>query len=246
MQTHSLRLFENDHDARLLTHVVDVVDQSVKLMRDGKPVMVNLLGLVLSETIFHPQGGGQPADKGQLNGLDVITVRENKEEQKPSTICHFLDPQTVTHSQFQPGQIVELVLDMNFRKQCARSHSAGHLIADAFEHDQQFGHYHAKSTQGHHFPGTEYIKVLVSIPPDNNEELCQQLNLCIDKLISSALPISGHLENEVRHIKIGSFSRMCGGTHVKFSNELVGIKVTKIKSKPASDGQIELTVFYNC
>lgn len=246
MQTHSKRLFENDDVAVLSTHIVDVVEQPVKLMRDGKPVMVDLLGVVLSETIFHPQGGGQPADKGKLNGFEIIAVRENKEEQNPPTIYHFLDPQAVTPSQFQPGQTVELELDIEFRKQCARSHSSGHLIADAFEHDQQFSHYHAKSTQGHHFPGSEYIKVLVSTPPDNNETLCQQLNSCIDKLITASLPISNHHEGDVRHIKIGTSSRMCGGTHVKSSSELAGIKVVKIKAKPTSESKTELTVFYNC
>lgn len=181
-----------------------------------------------------------------MNGFEIIAVRENKEEQNPPTIYHFIDPQAAIPSQFQPGKTVELVLDIEFRKQCARSHSAGHLIADAFEHDQQFSHYHAKSTQGHHFPGGEYIKVLVSTPPDNNETLCQELNFCIDKLIAAGLSISSHHESDVRHIKIGTSSRMCGGTHVKSSIELAGTKVTKIKSKFVSEGKTELTVFYNC
>lgn len=246
MQIHSKRLFENENTTRLSTYIVDIVEQSVKLIKDGKPVLVNLLGVVLSETIFHPQGGGQPADKGKLNDFEIVTVRENKEEQNPPAIYHFLDPQAVTPSQFQPGQVVELMLNAEFREQCARSHSAGHLIADAFEHDQQFSHYHAKSTQGHHFPGSEYIKVLVSTPPDSNEILCQQLNSSLDKLIASNLSISNHHENNIRHIKIGTSSRMCGGTHVKFSSELAGTKVTKIKSKYTNEKQTELTVFYNC
>lgn len=171
MQTHPIRLFEKYHVSTLKTHVINVVEQPVKLVRDGKPAIVNLLGVVLAETIFHPQGGGQPSDKGQLNEFEIVTVRESKDEstQNIPIIYHFLDPQTITLSQLATHQTINMTLDVEFRKQCARSHTAGHLIADVLELDEKFLSFHAKSIQGHHFPGSEYIKVLVTTTPTSLE-----------------------------------------------------------------------------
>lgn len=135
MQTHSVRLFETSDASTLTTRIVGTVEQPVKLMHDGKPAIANLLGIVLAETIFHPQGGGQPSDKGQLNGIEVPAVRENKEEssrQDVPMIYHFVDRQAIIRQHLTLP--VELALDVAFRKQCACSHTSGHLIADILEH----------------------------------------------------------------------------------------------------------------
>ncbi len=249
MQEHSARLFEKGDTSTLTTSVVNIIEHPVKVVRDGKPVVDNLLGIVLLETIFHPQGGGQPSDKGQLNGLEIMAVRENKDElskQGLPTIYHYIDLKTVQG--FQPiiQQDVTLTLDVKFRKQCARSHTAGHLIADVIERDPKFSSLQAQSTQGHHFPGGEYIKVLVNNMPSSQEELCYQLNTSIANLITTHnLPISIFYQDGIRQVKIGDSSRMCGGTHVKEVHQLGEIKVTKIKVKPGTEGKIELTIFYS-
>lgn len=104
----------------------------------------------------------------------------------------------------------------------------------------------AKSTQGHHFPGSEYIKVLVTTIPNNLDEFCHQLNTSITNLITAdQLSISACYQNGVRHIKIADSVRMCGGTHVKALRELAGLKVTKARAKSASEGKTELTIFYS-
>jgi alanyl-tRNA synthetase len=249
MQTHSVRLFEKDNISTLTTSIVSIIEQQVKIVRDGKPLIDNLLGIVLSETILHPQGGGQPSDKGQLNDLEVVAVRENKDElseQGLPTIYHFIDPKTTAYFQPTIQQNVELTLDVEFRKQCTRSHTAGHLIADVIEHDPKFSSLQVQSTQGHHFPGSEYIKVLAATQPSNLEELCHQLNMSIANLIAANnLPVTAFHQNGIRYIKIGDFARMCGGTHVKAIYELEGIKVTKARAKSGVEGKTELTIFYN-
>lgn len=249
MKMHSARLFEKDDISTLTASIVNIIEQPVKLVRDEKPVIENLLGIVLSETIFHPQGGGQPSDKGQLNGLELVIVRENKNElseQGLPTIYHFIDPKTIALFQPEIQQNVALALDVKFRKQCARSHSAGHLIADVIEHDSQFSSLQAQSTQGHHFPGSEYIKALVATQPYNLEELCHQLNMSIANFITTNnLLVTHFYQNSIRHIKIGDSARMCGGTHVKAIHELEGIKVTKIRTRPGIEGKTELTIFYS-
>jgi Ser-tRNA(Ala) deacylase AlaX len=241
---HSIRLYEKNHPLRLTARIVDIAEQPVKIVKDGKPSIVNALGLVLSETIFHPQGGGQPSDQGYINGLHVLTVREDK-SQSPAIIYHFLDLASAD-ANIQPGQEVELRVDEAFRKQCQRSHSAGHLIADILELNPRFSHYQAKATHGHHFPGSEYIKVVVPTLPENIDMLSQEINATIVDEINNDLSTNICAQDGMRHIKIGDSSRMCGGTHVNSTKEIEQCQVTKIKSGKNKEGQLELTIFYQC
>ena len=42
--------------------------------------------VVLSETYFYPEGGGQPADRGTIDGVEVLDVRTRDGE-----VVHVLD-----------------------------------------------------------------------------------------------------------------------------------------------------------
>src|SRR6185437_738522 len=104
---HSIRLFEKNHLFNLTTQIINCSEQQVKVVIDGKPIMINAIGLTLAETIFHPQGGGQPADKGNINDLPLLTVKEDKtqlNEQGLPTIFHVFDSAIVDINQFKVGQ----------------------------------------------------------------------------------------------------------------------------------------------
>jgi len=82
--------------------------------------------LTLSQTIFYPQGGGQPSDTGTIKGkhgeANVISVR--------------MDQGKVLHEVTIQGTIgqnekVHSVIDWNNRYTNMRRHSAGHVIHDA-------------------------------------------------------------------------------------------------------------------
>jgi len=204
---HSIRLFEKNHLFNLTTQIINCSEQQVKVVIDGKPIMINAIGLTLAETIFHPQGGGQPADKGNINDLPLLTVKEDKtqlNEQGLPTIFHVFDSAIVDINQFKVGQEVHIQVDESYRKQCMRSHTAGHLIADALELNPTFYPYKAKAIQGNHFPGSEYIKVILDVQPDNLDIFCEELNQALNELIFQTLPISITTNNnEPRHISIG-------------------------------------------
>lgn len=247
---HSIRLFENEHHLTASTQIINIVEQPLKIVTHGQPSMINAIGLVLAETIFHPQGGGQPSDQGTVNDSPMLTVREDRTQlnkQGSPTIYHYLDVTRIDSHKFKIGQKIEITVDAEFRAKCQRSHSAGHLIADALELNSQFKIYQPKATHGNHFPGSEYIKVVMASQPNNQEQFCQQINDCLDQLINDNLPVALiHQNNNPRHIEIGNSARMCGGTHVKFSKEAAGCKVTKIKFSKNKEGQIAATVFYQC
>ena len=91
-------------------------DAKVVSVKDGKYV-------VLDQTIFYPNGGGQPYDKGQMirggEAFAVVYVGKFSGE-----ISHEVD-----HAGLQAGDSVRLVLDWERRYKLMRSHTAAHVLA---------------------------------------------------------------------------------------------------------------------
>ncbi len=73
---------------------------------------------VLDRTAFYPQGGGQPADRGSLNGVTVLDVQERGGE-----ICHIL-PQPL-----QQGLPVAGTIDFAWRFEFMQQHTGQHIVS---------------------------------------------------------------------------------------------------------------------
>ena len=74
--------------------------------------------IILDKTAFFPEGGGQGADKGTLNGVEVLDVQNRGEE-----IVH-----TVTQ-EIPAGTEVTGKLDWDLRFVRMQSHSAEHVVS---------------------------------------------------------------------------------------------------------------------
>ena len=72
---------------------------------------------VLADTIFYPEGGGQPADRGKINGVAVLDVQKGEEG-----VRHFLT------APLTPGP-AEVVLDWARRFDHMQQHTAQHLLS---------------------------------------------------------------------------------------------------------------------
>ncbi|MDR2759606.1 MAG: alanyl-tRNA editing protein [Spirochaetaceae bacterium] len=77
--------------------------------------------LILDKTIFYPEGGGQSADRGTINGLPLLDVREEGED-----ILHILSAEDGVTLRPGPG---ELVLDTVRRRDFTVHHTAQHLLS---------------------------------------------------------------------------------------------------------------------
>lgn len=77
--------------------------------------------VVLSETYFYPEGGGQPADRGTLGGRAILDVRTDDD----GTVIHVVD------EPLDVGTTIRGVIDADFRRYCARSHTASHVLYGA-------------------------------------------------------------------------------------------------------------------
>lgn len=74
--------------------------------------------VTLDRTAFFPEGGGQPADKGEINGIKVLDVQENK-----GIILH------KTEAPITVGEKVEGHIDWALRFSRMQSHCAEHIIS---------------------------------------------------------------------------------------------------------------------
>ena len=91
---------------------------------DARVVEVNPAerAVALDRTAFFPGGGGQPADRGWLNGAPVTRVARQGD-----VVWHWLDgdpPAT--------GTMVQGKLDWDRRHRLMRMHTSGHLLCSVF------------------------------------------------------------------------------------------------------------------
>ncbi|RLM57453.1 hypothetical protein DVK02_06705 [Halobellus sp. Atlit-31R] len=96
-----------DPEVREFTaEVVDVDDRTV----------------TLDHTYFYAESGGQPADSGTIDGVQVVDVQEDAD-----AVRHTL---TASPS-FEVGDAVTGVVDDDFRTYCMRAHTASHVLYGA-------------------------------------------------------------------------------------------------------------------
>jgi alanyl-tRNA synthetase len=77
--------------------------------------------VILDRTIFYPEGGGQGADRGFINGIPVPDVREKDDE-----IFHIVTAEDA--GRLAPGP-AELTLDWERRRDFTIHHTAQHLLS---------------------------------------------------------------------------------------------------------------------
>jgi Ser-tRNA(Ala) deacylase AlaX len=156
--------------------------------------------VVTDQTVLHPQGGGQPADTGIIRTKDKRIVFKVEHVQKPNK-----DSLYIEHiGKFEDGgsesfsdQSVEIVVDEDKRRLHARIHSAGHLLDSAFA---VLGWTQLEPSKGYHFPEGPYVEYIGNIPPDERDQVINDLNresARLIKVLNKTLPCMFTLTVEV-------------------------------------------------
>ncbi|WP_224449442.1 alanine--tRNA ligase-related protein [Haloprofundus salilacus] len=78
--------------------------------------------VTLSKTYFYAESGGQPADRGALDGVRVADVQS-----RDGDIVHVLDEPPA----FEAGDTISARIDDEFRTYCMRAHTASHVLYGA-------------------------------------------------------------------------------------------------------------------
>lgn len=213
----------------------------IGLYQDGRNVKElnegDVGGVILLETPFYAQSGGQVGDKGELFAGDVFFEVEDTKKQGQSHI-HLGVLRTGT---FKVGDVVRASVDQKIRTDVARNHSATHLLHAALrkilgDHVVQKGSLVESNRLRFDFSCNESLtyeqlkeieQLVNSKILENNETQIQVMPLEKAKL-SGAISLFGEkYEDTVRVLNIGGeFScELCGGTHVERSGDIGVFKI---------------------
>ena len=94
--------------------------------------------VVLSETYFYPESGGQPCDLGTIGGKRLVDVQERPDD---GAVIHTLEA-------FPENDRVDCEIDWGRRLDHMQQHSGQHMLSAAFlkKHDAQTLSFHLGST----------------------------------------------------------------------------------------------------
>ncbi len=229
----------------------DQTENEVKITRfrktDSKKDGV-LFQIVLNNTPFYPEGGGQVGDKGVLvSANEIIQIIETKKEN--NLIVHFSKqlPENV-NAKF------EAKVDSGLRDLTSRNHTATHLMHQALRsilgtHVEQkgslvnpnylrfdFSHF-AKMTEGE----LQQVEDFVNARIQEQLPLIERRSIPFAQAVSEgAMALFGEkYGDEVRAIKFGESMELCGGIHVKNTAEIWHFKIVSEGAVAAGIRRIE-------
>ncbi len=179
--------------------------------------------VVLDQTAFYPEGGGQAADTGMLGTVRVLDTREQEER-----IVHFCD------GPLNVGETVEGVIDYDLRFDRMQQHTGEHIVSGLINarwgwHNTGF-HMGTESTTID-FDGVIAPEELPAIELQANEAVWK--NLPVRCWVPSPEELPGvtyrtkrALPWPVRIVEVPGYdSCACCGTHTAFTGEVGLIKL---------------------
>ncbi|QGN05933.1 alanine--tRNA ligase [Halorhabdus sp. CBA1104] len=232
------RLYYEDQDrAEFEAVVLDVFERD-----DGE------YDVVLDQTMFYPEGGGQPADHGTLS-TDDVTADVTDVQVYDGVIVHRADEDPGT-GDFVTGQV-----EWSRRRRLMQHHTATHVVGHAArqvlgEHVRQAGAQKrvdsARLDIRHYEPVTrKEVKEIERLANDlvtDNSHVTQEWP---DRHAAEAehgfdLYQGGIPEGEqIRLITVGEDVQACGGTHVSRTGDIGTIKL--LSTERIQDGVVRLS-----
>jgi len=201
--------------------------------------------VVLDQTPFYAEGGGQVGDTGTIQTDTGVFDVEDTQRPAPGVIVH---RGVVREGYIQVGQTAEARVDAQRRADIRRNHTATHLLHTALrrvlgEHVQQAGSLVAPDRLRFDFTSLEPVgaAALREVQEIVNQQILAdtpvqaEIKPYQEAIAEGAIALFGEKYGDtVRVITIPSFSKeLCGGTHVTHTGE-IGLFVITEESSVAS------------
>jgi len=201
---------------------------------EGRVEHIDGTAVVLDETYFYPEGGGQPADRGTIDGVDVRDVQST-----PDGVVHELDGEP----EFEENETVTGGIDAAYRTYLTRAHTASHALYGAGRRafaDIGYGGFDI---------GDQKVRVDFETSTDVDDETLVELERLVNRAVWDSREVSwrqlprgealaredvafntkteeGVTGKEVRIVEIEGWDvAACGGTHVRNTREIGPVTV---------------------
>lgn len=237
------------------------------LVKDGKEIDSLKAGetgsIVLNQTPFYAESGGQVGDTGVLTGEGGIKFRVSDMQKKAGDL--FVHTGTVEQGTLKAGTALQLEVDHARRSSIRAHHSATHLLHEALrqvlgDHIAQrgslvapdrlrFDFVHPKPITAEELARVEDIANEVVL---ENDEVTTRIMAVDDAREAGARALFGEkYGDEVRVVSMGKQSRehgqnalgwsveLCGGTHVRRTGDIGLISVTSESAVASGVRRIE-------
>lgn len=199
--------------------------------------------LILDQTIFYPQGGGQPYDTGvvESHAGKFLVEEVRREGQIVRHIGKF------ERGTFTTNERVHCRVDGPRRLLHSRIHSAGHLVDFAVA-ELKLPWIPGK---GYHFPQGPYVEYEGNLDAADKEKLKSDIERIAHGIIEGGKEVTVRFMEKEDMASVcrfvpdnipagkpgrvvifgGGFGIPCGGTHVKNLSEIRGLSIRKIKQE---------------
>lgn len=217
--------YSNTTNKGMLKAILRNNDEILKAKTDEE------VSIVVSDSVFYPQGGGQLGDQGVVStetGSFMVTDTLKKGSYITLT-------GKVIQGEIEKGQLAELLVDQKLREKTQQNHTATHILHKVLRqvlgtHVEQAGsevgpdrlrfdftHFSACTKDELHEIQQRVNDIIGQSLPVTTEET--DINTARNK---GAMALFGEkYEKQVRVVSVGEFSlELCGGTHVKNTSEI--------------------------
>ncbi|WP_020182796.1 alanine--tRNA ligase [Methylotenera sp. 1P/1] len=249
-----------EYDGQATTfHGYEKLETSAKVLalyKDGTSVNTLSEGdmgvVVLDDTPFYAESGGQIGDSGELRASDGIFAVEDTQKIQATVFGHHGVLKT---GALNVGDIVSARVNTQARANTMRNHSATHLMHKALrevlgEHVQQKGSLvDTEKTRFdfvHNAPMTDaqiaQVETIVNAEILANAATQARVMDIESAQKTGAMMLFGEkYGDEVRVLDIGSSRELCGGTHVSRTGDIGLFKITSESGVAAGVRRVEAT-----
>lgn len=243
-----------DHfQASARVQAIYVDEARVDTVESGQDALI-----VLDETPFYAEGGGQIGDIGAFAANGVEATVSNTSKNSSEVFFHEVH---VNLGNISVGDTLEVSIDADRRRDTMKNHSATHLLHKALrmvlgDHVHQAGSYVDNEHLRFDFTHFEALtkEQVVEIEQIVNRQIYESLPVdtkIMSREASEEVGAMGLFEDkykdEVRVISMGDFSReLCGGTHVDNTSQIQMMLIQSEIGIAAGVRRIEATTGRAC
>jgi misacylated tRNA(Ala) deacylase len=225
-------------------------DDAYRVACDAQVTAAGEAGIVLDQTVFYPQGGGQAGDAGTLTtaaGL-CIPIIDTRRDRQTGAIVHLPAPQAPTPA---PGDRVSAQIDWTRRYRHMRFHTATHLLCALLP----FPTNGCSITE--HSARLDFATHAEAIDKDTVQAELDRL-IASDAAVTTEWVEAADLDarpelvrtmsvapprgaGRIRLLRIeGIDLQACGGTHVRRVGELGAMRIAKVEKISATNRRVRL------